>query len=340
MSSAHNTQVLLDSRPRGWPTEANFRIVETPIPEPGEGELLVRVHWLSLDPYMRGRMNDGKSYAAKVELGEVMIGGAVGEVVRSNNPAFKEGDFLVGSFGWQEYALSKGNGVMKVDPARAPLSAYLGAVGMPGITAYIGLLDIGAPKAGETVVVSAASGAVGCVVGQIAKMRGCRAVGIAGGAAKCALVMGEFGFDACIDYKAGPIKDELKKHCPRGVDVFFDNVGGEILEAVLARLAVKARIGICGAISQINFAGRRAGAEELHVAAGEPRPHGRLRRPRPRGSVPRGPGGDVRLSQGRPPQDPGGRGRGRRDGVPASAAQAVLGRELRQAGAGRGQGMR
>ena len=254
MSSAHNTQVLLDSRPRGWPTEANFRIVETPIPEPGEGELLVRVHWLSLDPYMRGRMNDGKSYAAKVELGEVMIGGAVGEVVRSNNPAFKEGDFLVGSFGWQEYALSKGNGVMKVDPARAPLSAYLGAVGMPGITAYIGLLDIGAPKAGETVVVSAASGAVGCVVGQIAKMRGCRAVGIAGGAAKCALVMGEFGFDACIDYKAGNLRGDLKTATPKGIDCLFENVGGEIFDTLLGRMNPFARIAVCGLIAQYNSA--------------------------------------------------------------------------------------
>jgi hypothetical protein len=252
MTSAHNTQVLLDSRPRGWPTEANFRIVETPIPEPGEGELLVRVHWLSLDPYMRGRMNDGKSYAAKVELGEVMIGGAVGEVIRSNNPAFKAGEFLVGSFGWQEYARSMGNGVMKVDPARAPLSAYLGAVGMPGITAYIGLLDIGAPKAGETVVVSAASGAVGCVVGQIAKMRGCRAVGIAGGAAKCALVTGEFGFDACIDYKAGGLDQALRDAAPGGVDVYFDNVGGEVLDAVLKRLNAFARIPLCGQISQYN----------------------------------------------------------------------------------------
>lgn len=252
MSASHNTQVLLDSRPRGVPTESNFRIVETPIPEPGEGEMLVRIHFLSLDPYMRGRMNDAKSYAAKVELGEVMIGGAVGQVIRSNTPAFHEGDFVVGSFGWQEYALSKGAGVMKVDPSRVPLQAYLGPVGMPGVTAYIGLLDIGAPKAGETVVVSAAAGAVGSIVGQIAKMRGCRAVGIAGGEAKCALVTREFGFDACIDYKAGPLADALRAHAPNGVDVYFDNVGGEVLDAVLARLNPFARIPLCGLISQYN----------------------------------------------------------------------------------------
>ncbi len=253
MSSARNTQVLLDSRPQGWPVEANFRIVEAEIPEPGEGEMLVRVHYLSLDPYMRGRMNAGKSYAASVELGEVMIGGAVGEVIHSKNPAFREGELVVGTFGWQEYAISRGAGVMKVDPARVPLQAYLGAVGMPGVTAYIGLLDIGAPKAGETVVVSAASGAVGSIVGQLAKMRGCRAVGIAGGAAKCALVTQELGFDACVDYKAGKLVEDLRAAAPAGIDVYFENVGGEVLDAVLAQLNPFARIPLCGLVSQYNL---------------------------------------------------------------------------------------
>jgi NADPH-dependent curcumin reductase CurA len=252
MSPKTNTQILLASRPTGWPTEENFRIVETPIPEPKDGELLVRVHYLSLDPYMRGRMNDAKSYASKVELNDVMIGGAVGEVIASKNPAYKAGDFAVGAFGWQEYALSSGAGIMKVDPKRAPLSAYLGVVGMPGVTAYIGLLDIGAPKEGETVVVSAASGAVGSVVGQIAKIRGCRAVGIAGGRAKCDHVVKDLGFDACVDYKAGNLDEELRAAAPKGIDVYFENVGGEVLDAVLKQLNPFARIPLCGVISQYN----------------------------------------------------------------------------------------
>ena len=247
-----NTQVLLASRPTGAPTEANFRIVETPVPEPKDGQFLVRSHWLSLDPYMRGRMNDAKSYAAKVELGDVMIGGAVGEIVASNDDAFRVGDFVVGSFGWQEYAVSGRAGVMKVDPKRVPLSAYLGPVGMPGVTAYVGLLDIGAPKSGETVVVSAAAGAVGSVVGQIAKMRGCRAVGIAGGADKCAYVVRELGFDACVDYKAGKLDEDLRAAAPNGIDVYFENVGGEVLDAVVRRLNPFARIPLCGLVSQYN----------------------------------------------------------------------------------------
>ena len=247
-----NTQVLLASRPEGWPTEQNFRIVETPVPDPMDREILVRVRWLSLDPYMRGRMNDAKSYAAKLEIGDVMIGGAVGEVVASKNDAFKVGEFLVGSFGWQEYAVTMGQGTMKVDPKRVPLSAYLGPVGMPGVTAYVGLIDIGAPKEGETVVVSAASGAVGSVVGQIAKMRGCRAVGIAGGREKCDYVTRELGFDACVDYKAGKLEEDLRAATPKGVDVYFENVGGEVLDAVLKRLNSFARIPLCGLVSQYN----------------------------------------------------------------------------------------
>jgi hypothetical protein len=247
-----NTRVLLASRPEGWPIEANFRIEEVPLVEPRDGELLVRSHWLSLDPYMRGRMNDAKSYAPKVEIGDVMVGGAVGEVLASKNGAYKVGDFVVGSFGWQTHAVSNGAGVMKVDPKRVPLSAYLGVVGMPGVTAYVGLLDIGAPKEGETVVVSAASGAVGSVVGQIAKMRGCRAVGIAGGSAKCDYVTRELGFDACVDYKAGRLLEDLRAATPKGVDVYFENVGGEVLDAVLTRLNPFARIPLCGLVSQYN----------------------------------------------------------------------------------------
>jgi NADPH-dependent curcumin reductase CurA len=247
-----NTRVLLARRPEGWPTEACFTIDAAPIPEPADGEVLVRNHWLSLDPYMRGRMGAEKSYAANVELGAVMIGGAVGEVVASRNAAHAIGDFLVGPFGWQEYATSNGAGARKVDPKRVPLSAYLGAVGMPGVTAYIGLLDIGAPKEGETVVVSAAAGAVGSVVGQIAKLRGCRVVGVAGGRAKCDHVVRDLGFDACVDYKEGPIDGALHAAAPKGIDVYFENVGGEVLDAVLAQLNPFARIPLCGIVSQYN----------------------------------------------------------------------------------------
>jgi NADPH-dependent curcumin reductase CurA len=247
-----NTQVLLASRPSGWPTEANFKIVETPVPSPKAGELVVRTHYLSLDPYMRGRMNDAKSYAAKVELGDVMVGGAVGEVIESQNPKFAKGDYVVGAFGWQEYALSSGAGLMKVTPGAVPLSAYLGAVGMPGVTAYIGLLDIGAPNPTDTVVVSAASGAVGSVVGQLAKLHGCRTVGIAGGRDKCDYVVRELGFDACVDYKAGQVKADLRAAAPNGIDVYFENVGGEILDAVLTQLNPFARIPLCGLVSQYN----------------------------------------------------------------------------------------
>jgi NADPH-dependent curcumin reductase CurA len=246
-----NTQVLLARRPHGWPDESNFEIVETPIPTPADGELLVRSHYLSLDPYMRGRMNDAKSYAAKVEIGDVMIGGAVGEVIESKNPKYAKGDFVVGTFGWQEYAIAKG-GILKVDPSHIPLSAYLGAVGMPGVTAYVGLYDIGTPKEGETVCVSAASGAVGAVVGQLAKIRGCRVVGIAGGPEKCAYVKDALGLDACVDYKASTFEADLRAATPNGVDVYFENVGGATLDAVLKRLNAFARIPLCGLVSQYN----------------------------------------------------------------------------------------
>jgi leukotriene B4 12-hydroxydehydrogenase/15-oxo-prostaglandin 13-reductase len=247
-----NRRVLLASRPTGWVSESNFRIEEAPMPSPKDGEVLVKNLWLSLDPYMRGRMNDGKSYAAKQELGEVMIGGTVGEVVESKNPKFAKGDQVLGMLGWQQYGLSDGRGLNKVDASRVPLSAYLGVLGMPGVTAWVGLLDICQPKAGETVVVSAASGAVGSVVGQIAKIKGCRAVGIAGGRQKCDYVVKELGFDACVDYKAGKLNDDLKAAAPNGVDCYFENVGGEIMDAVLRRMNAFSRIAVCGLISQYN----------------------------------------------------------------------------------------
>lgn len=247
-----NMQVLLASRPTGWVTEENFKIVNTPIPKPADGQILVRIHYLSLDPYMRGRMNDTKSYAAKQEIDQVMVGGTVGEVIESKNPKFKAGDVVVGMYGWQQYGCSDGTGVNKVDVSRIPMSAYLGVIGMPGVTAWVGLLDICQPNAGETVVVSAASGAVGSAVGQIAKLKGCRAVGIAGGKAKCDYVVNELGFDACVDYKAGRLNQDLKAATPEGVDCYFENVGGEILDAVLRRTNAFSRIAVCGLISQYN----------------------------------------------------------------------------------------
>jgi NADPH-dependent curcumin reductase CurA len=245
-----NTQVLLASRPKGQVEESCFRIVEVDVPDLADGQILVESHWLSVDPYMRDRMNEGKSYAARVELDEVMVGGGAGEIVASKHPGFAVGDRVVGRFGWQMFAVSDGAGVLKVDASRVPLSAYLGAAGMPGITAHMGLLDIGAPKAGETVVVSAAAGAVGSVVGQLAKLRGCRAVGIAGGRRKCDHVVDELGFDACVDYKSADFKDALRETTKNGVDVYFDNVGGEVLDAVLGRLNPFARIPLCGLVSQ------------------------------------------------------------------------------------------
>jgi NADPH-dependent curcumin reductase CurA len=247
-----NKQVLLASRPAGWVKESDFKLAEVDVPDPADGQVLVKVKFLSLDPYMRGRMNDTKSYAAKVELGDVMVGGGVGEVVASKNAKFAVGDTLVGSFGWQQYALGDGSGLMKVDPKLVPISAYLGAVGMPGVTAWYGLHEIGAPKAGETVVVGAASGAVGSIVGQLAKIAGCRAVGVAGGKQKCEYVVSELGFDACVDHRAPDLADALKAATPKGIDVYFENVGGELLDLVLARLNPFARIPLCGLISQYN----------------------------------------------------------------------------------------
>jgi NADPH-dependent curcumin reductase CurA len=254
-----NRAIVLDNRPEGEPSTANFKLVETALPELADGEVRVRNHYLSLDPYMRGRMNDGKSYAQPQPLGEVMIGGTVGEVVASRNSHFTVGDKVVGMGGWQEYLQvpAGARGVLqKVDTSHIPLAAYLGAVGMPGVTGWYGLTQIIAPKAGETVVVSAASGSVGGVVGQLAKARGCRAVGIAGGADKCAYVVNELGFDACIDYKAhADVKSlgrALKEACPNGIDGYFENVGGMILDAVMLRMNAFGRIAFCGMISGYN----------------------------------------------------------------------------------------
>src|SRR3954452_11441332 len=252
--SFDNQQFRLAKRPVGNATRDDFELVSEPAAEPGDGEVLVEVQYISLDPAMRGWMNDARSYVPPVGLGEVMRAGAVGRVVASNSDRLAEGDHVVGMFGVQRYAVTDGQGVTKVDPNLVGLPTYLGAVGMPGLTAYFGMLDVGKPQEGDTVVVSGAAGAVGGIAGQIAKIKGARVIGIAGGEEKCRTVTDELGFDACIDYKAGDVRGGLKEHCPKGIDVYFDNVGGEILDACMARLALHARIVICGAISQYNEA--------------------------------------------------------------------------------------
>ncbi|MEO8924565.1 MAG: NADP-dependent oxidoreductase [Caldimonas sp.] len=252
-----NHQVRLARRPSGLPVRADWNFTAEPVAQPDEGGVLVKTLALSLDPAMRGWMNEGKSYIAPVGIDEVMRAGGIGAVVASKSPKFAVGDRVSGALGVQEYArfdtgaLAKG-ALAKIDLRIGTMTQWLNVLGMPGMTAYFGLMDVGQPKAGETVVVSGAAGAVGQTVGQLAKIKGCRAVGIAGGPAKCEWVVKELGFDACIDYKAGPVKDGLKAHCPNGVDVYFDNVGGDILDAVLTRINRKARIIICGAISQYN----------------------------------------------------------------------------------------
>jgi NADPH-dependent curcumin reductase len=245
-----NQRIVLASRPEGWVTPQNFELQRTEMPKVAEGEVLVKNLWLSLDPYMRGRMSEQKSYVKGVDIGEVMVGQTAGEVVESKHPGFKPGDKVLTQTGWQLYAATKE--AMKVDASRAPLSYYLGVLGMPGLTAYFGLKELGQPKAGETVVVSAASGAVGSVVGQLAKLWGCHAIGIAGGREKCDYVRSELGFDACIDYKSGKLREDLKAACPKGVDVYFDNVGGEILDLALARMNLFGRVVVCGTISDYN----------------------------------------------------------------------------------------
>ncbi|WP_126285957.1 NADP-dependent oxidoreductase [Burkholderia stagnalis] len=247
--STVNRQILLVSRPQGAASVDNFRLVETPLAPLANGEVRVRNHFLSLDPYMRGRMSDAKSYAEPQPLDEVMIGGTAGEVIESRHPGFAVGEHVVGNLGWQEYGTSNGHGLRKVDTSRVPLSACLGVTGMPGVTAWYGLNRIIVPKAGETVVVSAASGAVGSVVGQLAKRAGCRAVGIAGGPDKCRYVVDTLGFDACVDYKAGRLVDDLEAATPDGVDGCFENVGGAVLDATMARMNAFGRIAVCGMIA-------------------------------------------------------------------------------------------
>jgi NADPH-dependent curcumin reductase CurA len=251
--SPTNQQVLLAARPTGFPNPTDFRLVEAPIPEPADGQFLVGIAYLSVDPYMRGRMNAARSYADPQKLDEVMGGGAVGKVLASRHPGFAEGEYVVGMFGWQQYALSDGRGVMQVDPRLAPISAYLGVLGMPGFTAYFGLLDVCAPRPGETVVVSGAAGAVGSTVGQIAKIHGCRVVGIAGGDDKIRWITEDLGFDAAFNYKTESPYQKLKELCPAGIDCYFDNVGGSITDAVLPLMNTSGRVSICGQISMYNL---------------------------------------------------------------------------------------
>ncbi len=247
-----NRQVRLKRRPTGMPQIADFEITDAPLPDPGEGEVLVRGIYLSLDPYMRGRISGARSYAKPVEIGAVMEGRVVGEVARSRDPAFREGDCVFGGFGWQLYSAVPGSGLIKLDPAEAPLSTALGVLGMPGLTAYVGLTGIGRPQSGETVVVAAASGAVGAVVGQLAKRAGARAVGIAGGADKCRYLEAELGFDAAIDHRSADLDTALDRTCPKGIDVYFENVGGVVQQAVFARLNDFGRMVMCGMVSEYN----------------------------------------------------------------------------------------
>ena len=250
-----NQQILLAARPAGFPKLTDFRLVETPIPEPAEGEFLVGISYLSVDPYMRGRMNAARSYADPQKLDEVMGGGAVGQVLASRHPNFKDGEYVMGMFGWQQYAVSDGAGVMKVDPRLAPISTSLGVLGMPGLTAYFGILDVCQPRAGETVLVSGAAGAVGSAAGQIAQIHGCRVVGIAGGADKIRWITEDLGFDAAFNYKTETgYSEKLKELCPAGIDCYFDNVGGAISDAVFPLMNPKGRVAICGQIALYNLA--------------------------------------------------------------------------------------
>lgn len=258
-----NRQIRLASHPEGLPTPANFTVSEEAIPTPGAGQMLCRTIYLSLDPYMRGRMNKGPSYAKGVDQGGVMVGQTVSQVVESSVPGFEPGDIALTSNGWQEYALSDGSGVRKLDPALGPISTALGVLGMPGMTAYVGLLRVGELKEGDSVVVSAASGAVGGVVGQIARLKGCRVVGIAGAPEKCAYVTDELGFDGCVSHKNESLAQDLAEACPDGVDVYFENVGGKVFEAVLPLLNDFARVPVCGRIATYNASGLPPGPNQV-----------------------------------------------------------------------------
>ncbi len=252
MNTLTNRRIVLAARPQGAPQSSDFSMISEPIPDLGEGEIISRTIYLSLDPYMRGRMNEGKSYAAPVEIGETMCGGTVSQVLKSNNPEFAKDDYILTYDGWQEYAVSDGKGARKLDPTQAPISTAVGVLGMPGMTAYMGLLEIGQPQSGETVVVAAATGAVGSNVGQIARLKGCRVVGIAGSTEKCEFALNELGFDACINYKDAGFRDNLKTACPKGIDVYFENVGGMVFEAIIPLLNFQSRIPVCGLIAHYN----------------------------------------------------------------------------------------
>jgi NADPH-dependent curcumin reductase CurA len=267
MTAAIARQIVLTARPQGRPKLSDFCLEETVIPAPGAGQVLLRVQYLSLDPYMRGRMDDRKSYATPVPLGGVMPGESVAIVIASNHPAYSEGDIVVARTGWRTHAVLDGADLRKLDPAVAPVTTALGVLGMPGHSAYVGLLDIGQPKAGETVVVSAASGAVGSVVGQIAKIKGCRVLGIAGGEAKCRYVTNELGFDACVDHRAPDFAAALARACPNGIDVDFENVGGPVLQAIWPLLNNFARVVVCGLIAHSNDSAPPRGPDIRYVLA-------------------------------------------------------------------------
>ncbi len=270
MSQAQNInrQILLASRPFGAPTEENFKTVLSDIPKPKSGEVLLRTVYLSLDPYMRGRMNDAKSYADPVALNGVMVGGSVCRVEESNHADYQQGDWVVSFGGWQDYSISNGIGLLKLDSHLANPSYALGILGMPGLTAYMGLLDIGQPQAGETVVVAAATGAVGSLVGQIAKIKGCKVIGIAGGAEKCQYAVETLGFDACLDHRSDELAEQLAEVCVDGIDVYFENVGGKVFDAVLPLLNPSARIPLCGLISQYNATELPDGPDRMSALMG------------------------------------------------------------------------
>ncbi len=267
-SSSENRQWLLASRPHGAPTADNFRLAQSPVPQPGEGEVLLRTVWLSLDPYMRGRMSDAPSYSPPVEIDAVMVGGTVSRVEKSNHPDYQEGEWVVGYGGWQDYAVSDGSGLVKLGDKPEHPSWSLGILGMPGFTAYMGLLDIGQPKEGETLVVAAATGPVGATVGQIGKIKGCHVVGVAGGPEKCRHAVEVLGFDACIDHRADDFADQLKQACPDGIDVYYENVGGKVFDAVLPLLNTSARVPVCGLVSGYNATDLPPGPDRLGLLMG------------------------------------------------------------------------
>ena len=264
----HNRRIVLAARPDGAPVPENFRLEKAPVPEPAEGQLLLRTEYLSLDPYMRGRMNDAPSYAEPVKLDEVMVGATVSQVEASRHPDYKAGEWVLAYCGWQDYALSDGSGLTRLGDNPQNPSSALGILGMPGFTAYMGLLDIGQPKQGETLVVAAATGPVGATVGQIGKLKGCHVVGVAGGSEKCKYATEVLGFDACLDHKSQDFAQQLSRACPKGIDIYFESVGGKVFDAALPLLNTKARIPVCGLISQYNATRLPEGPDRLSLLMG------------------------------------------------------------------------